>query len=288
MDGQAVSLRLGEAYAWLGPTARLDEAAAATIVAAARPHAVAALADMATPPALRVAVELVEPATNPGGSLIPAWPVVQPDGSVLIRFVRDWGVMLAAWRELAVAAGSDPDQLDALVRGGERLWIGIANDVLQMYVPTPPPATYSMVRHHALMLAAATLWLGPERAERWRAAHARVAGAFVRSLKGRSPGREIARAERGLSSLLANPASRSGPTETIAWLAADPAAGTAYARYLAAASLGVAALLQRAPRTDYAAWLRRAVATRHRGRDFNRAQIRAFVRSLDRDEDAPR
>ena len=66
--------------------------------------------------------------------------------------------MLASW---CAALGDVPDEVASLVdlvKGGERQWVGIANDVLQLYVPDPPARTYSMVRHHALMLVAATLY----------------------------------------------------------------------------------------------------------------------------------
>ena len=49
---------------------------------------------------------------------------------------------------------------------GSRMRIAVTNDVLQVMTPTPPGA-YSMIRHHALMFLAATLWLPKEQRQRW-------------------------------------------------------------------------------------------------------------------------
>ena len=57
----------------------------------------------------------------------------------------------------------------------------IANDVLQLFVLDPPAGTYSMVRHHALMLAAATAWLGRDAKHAWGALHASAGMRYVRA-----------------------------------------------------------------------------------------------------------
>lgn len=49
---------------------------------------------------------------------------------------------------------------------GSRMRLAVTNDVLQVMAPTPP-GKYSMVRHHALMLLAATLWLPEAQRARW-------------------------------------------------------------------------------------------------------------------------
>src|SRR5689334_15529357 len=94
--GEAVSAR--EQYNQIRTSVRLDEEAANAIVAAARPHAEGLL----LPPSqdaqrIQVAARRVLPSDARGGSLIPAWPIRQADGSVTIEFVEDWGVMLASW-----------------------------------------------------------------------------------------------------------------------------------------------------------------------------------------------
>ena len=174
-----------------------------------------------------MAARRVRPADALGGSLIPAWPIRAEDGSVSIEYVPDWGVLLAGWSEAAAPsdeASTDPDldptldptldpafNLDGLLASGDRLWVGIANDVLQKFVPDPPDGTYSMVRHHALMLGAATLWLGAERARLWQRAHTVAARAFLRRLNGGSLWAAVEAAEQGLAALLADPRAKSEP-----------------------------------------------------------------------------
>src|SRR4051812_48810220 len=142
-----------ERYNQIRASARLDDARANKIVAAARPHA-EGLLRASSPDGARIQVTArrVLPGDARGGSLIPAWPIRQTEGSVVIEFVEDWGVMLASWCAVPGLAPSDLSAMTDLVRSGERVWVGIANDVLQLYVPDPPAGTYSMVRHHALML----------------------------------------------------------------------------------------------------------------------------------------
>ena len=234
-------MRLLARYQRVRHAAQLDETRADEIVRMARPHAVALLPNIASSEVLRVTARHVEPAEATGGSLIPAWPIRHHDGSVTIEYVGDWGVLLAGWSDAAGASDDPSLDVEALVRGGERLWVGIANDVLQMFVPDPPAGTYSMVRHHALMLGAATLWLGPDRAHQWQRAHAVAARAFLRRLDGRSLWESIESAERDLATLLADPRGRAEPKAVLSWLDDDRAAASAYRAFHGAASLGIAA-----------------------------------------------
>ncbi|MFN8523816.1 MAG: hypothetical protein U0821_12020 [Chloroflexota bacterium] len=264
-------------YASLRGAGVLDQERADAIVAAATPHAAALLP---TGTVTRATARIVSPAQAIGGSVIPAWPVLHPDGSVTIQFVADWGAMLAAWRSL-VAPSDDPAlDVDALIASGDRLWVGIANDVLQMYVPNPPAGTYSMVRHHALMLVAATLWLGHERADLWRRAHAAAARSFLATLGDRPLWDAVNAAERGLDMLLQDQRARQTAPDVLRWLDADADAARGYASYLGAASLGVAALLGTRPvQTDPTEWTRNLVQRQHADPDFNREQIESFAGS---------
>ena len=266
-------------YRRLQHAARLDEARANEIVRSARPHAAALLASAVPgPDALQVTARCVDPADTEGGSLIPAWPIRHQDGSVTIEFVADWGVLLAGVSDAAGASDDPTVDVDALLGGGERLWVGIANDVLQMYVPDPPAGTYSMVRHHALMLGAATLWLGPERARQWQRAHDIVARAFLRRLEGRALWDAVAAGEDGLRTLLADTRGRAPAEAVLGWLDEDRAAASAYRNFLGAASLGIAALLATAPgETDQVDWLRDLVHHQHPDPEFNRDRIETFA-----------
>jgi hypothetical protein len=244
-------------YRGLGSAARLDAQLAARIVASAKPRAAAALGGRE----LRVVTQMVSPEQARGGNLIPAWPRLDASGSVTIEYVEDWGALLAAW--LSCVEPSVRELID--VR--QRVWIGIANDVLQMFVTDPPPGSYSMVRHHALMLAAATLWLGPEAVSRWRRAHDSAARAFVlrHGLTG------VESAERGLDALLSDKRCHQPVHDVLAWLDGDDAARRAYTEFLGAASLGVAAALAAFEDSglDANAWLQLALVL-HTHADFNR------------------
>lgn len=271
-------MNLADHYSDIGESVGLSESRAVEVIVVAHPLAAALL-----PPTMevRVTARLVKPVDAIGGSLIPAWPVRHDDDSVTIEFVDDWGAMLAAWRDVVGETDDPTVDVDSLLASGERQWVGIANDVLQMYVTDPPPGTYSMVRHHALMLAAATLWLGPERAERWRGAHATAARSFIRALHGRPPWEAIEAAERGLSALLRDPRARQPARSVIEWLDGDDEAANRYRDYLGAASLGLAALLGSRPiDADPTEWTRDLVQNHHRHADFNRDRIEAFAETM--------
>ncbi len=271
----------GSTYAALNGAARLTQARADEIVERARPNALLALGRTEEPPsALAVRAVAVEPAANRGGSLVPAWPHRGDDNSVRIDFVADWGVMLAAWRSGLDCSAQELVEIDDLLRSGDRLEVGIANDVMQLYVPDPPPGTYSMVRHHALMLAAATTWLGPARTRAWSTAHTCAAASFLHRVGGRSLWDAIGAAEGGLDGLLGAPAAYQTASESIAWLERDDAARSAYVDYLGAASLGVAALLEEHAEEPAEVWVPRLVALDHAQPDFNRVAIERLAARL--------
>lgn len=269
-------MTLRQAYAALGNAALLPQSLAHEIVVAARPLALTALGRGSDQPeSLNVRAVEVDPSLARGGALIPAWPARNAEGRVTIEFVADWGALLAAWRSIV-----DPEPwIDDLVLSGQRIWIGIANDVLQLFVPDPPMGSYSMVCHHALMLVAATLWLGPESTQRWQAAHALAARSFLRDSRGRGLWSSVARAEAGLNALLLDPRAHEPASRVVEWLDNDPKARSAYQSYLGAASLGVAALLESEP-----VWsttrLTSMVCNEHQRADFNRGPIERFAEGV--------
>ncbi len=281
-------MSLVEVYGGLG-VRRLAERHAQAIVAEAMPHAVATLG-LSAGTVLPVSATAVVAEVARGGSIIPAWPMRRADGSVVIEYVDDWGALLAGF--LVARDGTAPstsgrgrgvrvvEWADSTVLT-QRVWIGIANDVLQLFVADPPAGTYSMVRHHALMLVAATAWLGPAAISAWHAAHVAGGAAFVRSCD-RPLHEAIEAAERGLDTLLEDERAHLPAARALAWLDNDSAARKLYLEYLGAASLGVAALLRSmlASDLDTAVWLTRAVKDLHANPDFNRAWIEecAFAR----------
>lgn len=112
---------------------QVDTRRAQAIVAEAMPRAVATLG-LTPGTALPVSATALAPEVARGGSIIPAWPMRQADGSVVIEYVADWGALLAGFLAASGAAKSDAAML------AQRVWIGIANDVLQLFVVDPPPA----------------------------------------------------------------------------------------------------------------------------------------------------
>ena len=262
-------------YRRLGSAARVDAERARSIVAAAMPHAMAALG-RSRGARLPVRAERVSDEVARGGGLIPAWPVRQPDGSVVIEHVANWGTLLTGW--LTCVGEQQRGLAQDLVDSGQRIWIGIANDVLQLFATDPPADTYSMIRHHALMLAAATTWLGAEATRAWANVHASAGREFLRRHAGESLWIAVDAAEHGLTALLLDSRSRQPARLALGWLDTDADARARYIDYLAAASLGVVAVLDalQASGQPDEVWLAQAVADLHADPAFNRGWMEGW------------
>jgi hypothetical protein len=272
-------VNLLQTYARLGAAARLDDRRASSIVSGAMPFAVATLG-LPGGDVLPVSVRRVSPEASRGGSLIPAWPMRQSDDSVVIEYVEDWGALLAGW---LTAVGDEHQDLAAqAINSGQRVWIGIANDVMQLFVPDPPEGAYSMVRHHALMLAAATAWLGPDAIRAWGMLHKAAGANFIARYADQRLWTSIEAAESGLAKLLADERAHAAAPLALTWLDRDATARSRYVDFLGAASLGVAAVLDAlaASGGDVSASLARATAELHSDPDFNRAWIEEYARRV--------
>jgi hypothetical protein len=254
-----------DTYRQLGAAVCVDEERAQRIVNEAMPHAQKAVGALESLP---VRTACVPAKMARGGSLIPAWPIRQPDGSVVIEYVADWGALLAGWLDVA-----DDPLARSLVLRGDRVWIGVANDVVQMFVPDPPTEDYSMVRHHALMLAAATTWRGSDAVAAWRIAHASAARRFLKRHATEPLWDAVGCAEAALADLLRDERTRGTAVECLAWLGADAAAAQRYRDFLGAASLGVAAILDVLQEGSVEQWM----ATEHQRPEFNRVWMEAFA-----------
>jgi hypothetical protein len=266
-----------DVYRRLAPAVQVTPERAAQILAEAKPHAAFLLGGGVDLP-VRAALRTAE--TAHGGSLIPAWPQRDRDGSVTIEYVEDWGALLAGW--VSSVQPAEQDLAVELVTSGQRVWIGIANDVLQLFVPDPPEGSYSMVRHHALMLVSATLWLGTDAVRRWRVAHASSASAFLERHADEPLWTAIDTAEHGLADVLRDPRCRQAAPRALVWLDTDESARQPYVDYLGAASLGVLAVLDVLEDSHMAAsvWLQCAVSEWHADAEFNRAWIETCARWL--------
>ncbi len=102
-------------------------------------------------------------ARSPYGFCIGSWIEWRGDVPV-IRVLAGWALPLAFALVHAPAAVAG-DATAATVRA--RLRMAVTNDVWQPFVPGPPAGGYSMIRHHALMLAAAWTWLPPPERALW-------------------------------------------------------------------------------------------------------------------------
>ena len=116
---------------------------------------------------LPVSTELVSNLIDsPYGLFMSAWPIVG-DGSVTLCYLQDWTISLVLLRRIFEPIWCHQPDLETAFFDGSRLQVGIMNDVLQGFVDNPPVGTYCMIRHHALMLFEATLWLDPLKRSRW-------------------------------------------------------------------------------------------------------------------------
>lgn len=94
-----------------------------------------------------------------------------PDGRFFLRLLE------LSYRPLF---GRKPELRGCLL-DGSRLELAFTNDVLQAQV-AGPPGRYSMVRHHALVLHAATHWLDEPGRTRWLQIYNRVTALAPRGL----------------------------------------------------------------------------------------------------------
>src|SRR5258708_21708593 len=109
------------------------------------PHAVATLG-LSAGTVLPVSATAVVAEVARGGSIIPAWPMRRADGSVVIEYVDDWGALLAGFLVATGAAQSDAVVLT------QRVWIGIANDLLQLFLAEPPSGTSNIILPHSFII----------------------------------------------------------------------------------------------------------------------------------------
>lgn len=111
------------------------------------------------------------------GPLMPAWPVVA-GGQHEVRCLGEWREYLELLRDTYSRASDKAGSLlDTMAGRSDRVAVGVMNDVLQVQMTSVPDSQYSMIRHHAIMLLAATEWLPEERRPFWRDAYGELADA---------------------------------------------------------------------------------------------------------------
>jgi hypothetical protein len=117
------------------------------------------------------------------GNFMLSWPVPLGPDVTTLRHLPEGAFFLklldlAYQPELAVLP-----HLRTCLWDGSRLELAFTNDVLQVQA-AGPPGPYSMVRHHALVLHAATHWLDEPARSRWLELCAAVAAGLSRDLSG--------------------------------------------------------------------------------------------------------
>jgi hypothetical protein len=118
-----------------------------------------------------------DPLDAPYGNFMMGWPESDGDGFVLGHLV-ECGFFLALLQRCYAPVLDKKPELTTALTDGSRLEVAITNDVLQVRAPGPPGA-YSMIRHHALMLLAATWWLPEPAKARWLTLYDDIATAMM-------------------------------------------------------------------------------------------------------------
>jgi hypothetical protein len=141
------------------------------------PHAPTAFATVET-----VAHERV--ASGPFGGWMLTWPEAGQDRQ-LINHLPNGSAFLRLLKRAYAPVLSGKPRLARLLDNRSRLEMSVTNDVLQVQLVTGESA-YSMIRHHALMLFEATLWLGQSDRNGWGELYSTIAD-FAMAERARIP-----------------------------------------------------------------------------------------------------
>lgn len=221
-----------------------------------------------------VSVQEGEENASPYGPFLGSWIESEDSSGPVIRVLENWAhpfwLMFYHTPELLEGCPSQ----DAWRRCRIRLRMGVTNDVWQPFVPGPTSG-YSMVRHHALMLAGAWTWLPSEDQREWQYV-LEMTSQRALSLFGGGRGSvmdQITGAERKATAVWAALPHRR--TETADAVLAD---------FYLWASVAVAVLVQPLSELDGAsqqAQLKNWMVD-HRERDFNQSRMEEAWRRLQR------
>jgi hypothetical protein len=151
---------------WWG-TGSISEAQAQAWVGKARRLAVPLL-ELAGPvadPALVEPLRVPSAASGVYGNFMLAWLEPEPTPR-RVRHLPDGGFFLELLRRTYAPVLERRPDLVPLLSDDSRPEMSLTNDVLQIQLRTLDPG-YSMIRHHALMLFCAALWLDEPRRGQW-------------------------------------------------------------------------------------------------------------------------
>jgi hypothetical protein len=166
--------------------------------------------------------------------------------NVVINYLTDPAIFLELCAWTFMRTQINPGLLEAALADSSRMQIAITNDVLQAMTPTAP-GPYSMIRHHALMFLAATLWLPPAKSERWFTIYRECSKEVMRVAAPEGPMRQhIHNVEmRAFDSFVANSGAVIEAQSIQPMIDADPQGLQAVSTYVLYASAAVDILAQK-------------------------------------------
>ena len=180
------------------------------------------------------------PAQAPYGAFMLSWPEDVADG-VVLHHLRDGDFFLRILARCYAPVFEQQPQLASCLADGTRLEIALTNDVLQVQA-AGPPGPYSMVRHHALVLHAATHWLEEPARTNWLALYECLAESLMADRRSPPSPSELADAEAVAFSDFRLLAEASADPEGAEELFADPAALSNVIRYQTYATVAIGVL----------------------------------------------
>lgn len=171
-------------------------------------------------PASVVASEAASIADGPYGGFMLTWPEARHDEQVIHHLPNgEFFLTLLEWVYAPVL--SERPHLRSVLGDRTRLEMSMTNDVLQVQL-IEGPAAYSMIRHHALMLFEATLWVAPASRAKWVELYNAVAD-FVMADRTAAPSlAELADVEAAGFAVMQQCASRSVEAADVMELLSDP------------------------------------------------------------------
>jgi hypothetical protein len=186
----------GPAGAWWGADTISDAQADAWVAKGRRCAApMLALAGPAADPAPVLPARVASARDGVYGNFMLAWLDSDTDPR-RVRHLPDGAFFLRLLRLAYEPVLTRRPDLAALLADTSRLEMSLTNDVLQIQLTTLPEG-YSMIRHHALMLFHAALWLDEPRRSQWLELYDELVGYVAGRPEGRPDLAGLAEVEAG-------------------------------------------------------------------------------------------
>ncbi len=215
----------------------------------------------------------------PYGLFMSAWPQWHGD-HVYIYYLQDWTLSIALQHKVFGFAWKAEPALERAFYDRSRLEVGIMNDVLQCFVLDPPAGTYSMIRHHALMLFEATLWLEPEKKTRWVTLYKNIAVRAQETWPRENLQQYLQNRETVAFEIFQERREESLVPRQLQQLLSNPEVVKPVLDYLEAAAVAVGVLAwgySRVIPEEQDQWLRQHIWEHHRHSDYQLAAMERFL-----------